>query len=363
MLKKLNIRELSEIVSNDQAFISLYFSSPAALVEFEKWKSTTAGLLKDNPDEYKSFNENIKMVESYLEKNPLKKGALIIFSCWLGDFFKAEPTDLEFPTLFVVDSSPYIKPLAEMEDDYEDYAVVLTDNKSTRVFVVSAGKEVDEEKIKGNVKNHVKVGGWSQQRYERRRDKELKLYGREVIEQLTELEKENGFDRLLLLGSAETMNQIVSDLPANLKEKLVGTESIDLARGDNYIEKEIFELLAEAEEKEEADLFRKIKTAYLRGTGAAVGAADVFTAAKIGRVEEALILKDEKAPGSSCRDCGEIALAKTDKCPACGSDSVFEVDLIEEIVEHLAKTSAQAEFTDREFPLLKEHKVIANLRY
>ena len=74
-----------------------------------------------------------------------------------------------------------------LQDEYETVAVVIADNRRARVYLVAAdvsdGSD-DEITISGNVKNHVKKGGWSQKRYQRRRDKELKVYAGGIVDAL-----------------------------------------------------------------------------------------------------------------------------------------------------------------------------------
>jgi len=70
----------------------------------------------------------------------------------------------------------------------------------------AAGQADTAKTIKGKEKNHVKVGGWSQQRYERRRDKEIHHYSDEIVNRLKELNTEKAFDRIVLVGGKEILN-------------------------------------------------------------------------------------------------------------------------------------------------------------
>ena len=57
--------------------------------------------------------------------------------------------------------------------------------------------------MRGDVKNHVKKGGWSQKRYQRRRQNGLLHYAKEVAETLDRLVQESGVERVVLFGSQE----------------------------------------------------------------------------------------------------------------------------------------------------------------
>jgi peptide chain release factor subunit 1 len=363
MPENIDLRKLAETSSNDRAFLSLYFSSPADVEKFHSWGVTTAKMLKGNKEERKYLKENLKLVEKYFDKNEYKKGHLCIFACWLGDFFEAHILNISAGTTFIIDSSPFIRPLAFLQEEYEDFAVVAADNKKARIFLVSAGKAEEDEKIKGNIKNHVKVGGWSQQRYERRRDKELKLYAREIVERLENLHREKDFSRLIIVGSAETVNEIIGELPKGLTNILAGKKAIDIGRGEKFVEEEIFNLLFAHERKSEKELWTQIKSRYMSGGNAVVGAIDVLEAAKTGRVEEAIVCKEAKIAGRRCRDCENLSAGDSGVCPSCGSGSTFEVDLINEITELLELSSARIEFAEGVEELKEAGDIAALLRY
>ena len=182
-------------------------------------------------DEREHFDENVELVAAHLDRHPLTSGGLCIHACWVLDFLRAIPLTAPVGDLVWVDSSPYIRPLAELQEEYENVAVVVADNRKARVFLVSAGAAGDEEVIKGNVKNHVKVGGWSQQRYERRRDKQLVLYAREIVDALAELDRQEDFRRILLVGGREILRILHENLPQALQRK-VAEKALHLGRPD-----------------------------------------------------------------------------------------------------------------------------------
>ena len=196
----IDLRKLAEISAPDRAFLSLYLSGPEGMAALVKIIRTDRALLKDHPDELEYFDRNMKTVEDYFKKNPHKSGSLCIFACWILDFFEVYTLPVAVPDLLWVDSSPYIRPLAELQDEYENYAVVVADNRLAKVFLVASTVARREVQITGNVKNHVKVGGWSQQRYERRRDKQLQDYAKDIADELLELDRENAFRRVLMVG-------------------------------------------------------------------------------------------------------------------------------------------------------------------
>ncbi len=371
MSSDVDLRKLAEITAPERAFLSVYLAGRRSVAELEKRFQKLRRVLKGGgaeDDEREHFDENVKAVRKYLaahrngRPDPLKSGSLCIFSCWVLDFFQAIPLTTPVDDLVWIDSSPYIRPLAELQDEYENVAVVVADNEKARIFLVSSAVAGSEEVVKGNVKNHVRKGGWSQQRYERRRDKQLLLYAREIVDALSGLDREEEFRRILLVGGKEILRIVHENLPQALRNK-VAEKAMDLGKGEGAVNKDIMDLFFEQERQSERDLWEKIRDEYLRGGLGAVGLDEVLSAAKAGRVEKMIVNRTFKPEGRRCRDCENLDVGAVETCSACGSRSLFEVDVVNEIVELLKLSGADADFADPIPTLAKSGEIAALLRY
>lgn len=363
MFHQVDLRALAEKNSADRAFLSLYIKDRDGLKRLASRIRSMETLLAAQPDEADHLKENLKLVEDWLAANKKQTGPLCLFACWLEDYLKVIPLAVAPPKEeILLDSSPYIRPLAEMQDEYETFAVVAADNKAARIHLVASATAIEDEKIKGNIKNHVRVGGWSQQRYERRRDKDILHYAKEVAEALAELEKNEPFQRLILVGGREAIDAIEKQLPKHLADKLVGDKVLDLKQGEQSINQEIFDLFFEEERRDEAALWKLIRNRSLSGGLAVTGIQPVLDSVQQGRVEQVLVNRGLQAAGMRCRQC-ETLFLPADNCPGCGSQDLFEVDLVNEIVELLAKTSAAADFCDPIPGLSEVGGIGALLRY
>jgi len=365
MFADVDLRELAEITAPGRAFLNVYLSSPRSVAELEKKFEKLRRVLKGGTaekDEREYFDENVRVVHKFLKKSPLESGGLAIFACWALDFLKAIPLTAPVEDLVWIDSSPYIRPLAELQDEYENVAVVVADNKRARIFLVSSASAGDEEVIKGNVKNHVKKGGWSQKRYERRRNNELLLYAREIRDELVKLDQEAEFRRIVLVGGKEILRIIHDELPQALAAKCTQKAS-DLKKGEAHVNADILAVFTEQERESERDLWERIRVEVMRGGLGAAGIEDVLAAARVGRVEKMIVSRSFKPEGRRCRDCEKLDVGAPTECPACGSASLFEVDLVNEIVEILKKTGADVDFADPIETLTEAGKIAALLRY
>jgi len=224
----IDLRRLAELNAPDRSFVSLYLTGARALDNLERRIRTTRKLLV-NDDEHTYFNENMALIEGYLEDDP-PSGPIVIFACWALDLIEAYPLEVPLKEdLLWVDSSPYIRPHAELQAEYENFAVIAADNTQASVHLVTSLKRKDDVRVTGNVKNHVKVGGWSQQRYQRRREKQLKNYADDVVLALRELKRQHAFRRILMVGSRETLAEIRRVMPRALEEPVFADRSIDLS--------------------------------------------------------------------------------------------------------------------------------------
>jgi peptide chain release factor subunit 1 len=362
-LGRIDLRRLSELSAPERAFLSFYASSTAAIESLDDRARLVRAVLAGNEAELEHFEQSLAMLRERLPKGgELDAPGLALFACWALDFVEAYPLAVPPPRdMLWIDASPYVRPLAELQDEYIPFVVVAADNRSARIWQVVSARPQDEQKVRGDVKNRVKKGGWSQKRYQRRRDNELLHYGKDIAAALERLYEEKPFERLVLLGTMEILGEIKEALPKRLASTVVGERNVDLkSDGDEQIDA-AFDLYFEQERQDEAELWERIRAEVMKNGGlAAAGPSEVLAAAQAGRVDTMIVRRDAKIAGMRCRECELLAVAKAQQCPGCKSNDVFAVDLVNELVQLLATTSARAEFTDP-LPGLEEVGSVAAL--
>lgn len=102
-----------------------------------------------------------------------------------------------------------------------------------RVFVFGLGETLETEQVKGKKVQRVKVGGWSQARYQRRVQNAQQKHAKEVVEVLERTVREDPIGHIVLAGDAQMLGKLMEEMPKALAEKAVGTLKMDLstARG------------------------------------------------------------------------------------------------------------------------------------
>jgi peptide chain release factor subunit 1 len=365
MLALSDLKKLAEMPTAERAFLSVYLAGPHSVDELEKKFERIRRLLRTGgteKDEKEYFDDNVRLVTEYLDRCPLKTGALCIFSCQVFDVFRTISLSEHVEDLIRIDSSPFIRPLAELSEGHATAAVVVADNNKARIFVVSMAETGSEEVIKGNVKNHVKVGGWSQQRYERRRDNELHKYALEIVEALAKIGSSEEINHILMVGSKETLRAIHENMPHELRDKVV-EKAIDLSKGDSSVNKDIMDLFQEEELTTGLEHWEKIRTEYLRGGLAVIGPEDVLSMAKAQRIEHTVVDRTLQPPGMRCRDCDNLNIGLVKSCLACGSQSLYEVEGFNDILDMVYQSGGTAHFTEPIQTLTDSGGIAAHLRY
>lgn len=364
MFDEIDLKALAAKEGPERAFVSLYVSGKEGTGFVERRERRILSLLEEEEDERTHFVESMALLRRFLEENPPDAPSDCAFASWAADFATGCPLPVAGPDLLRLDASPYIRPLAELRDEYEPFVVVAADATRARIFLVTDALAVPWDRVRGDVKNRVKKGGWSQQRYARRRENELHHYAKEVEEVLAEASRESDFDRIVLLGSDETLREIEEALPKALADKVVAREAVDLKTSEGALLAEAFDLFFEEEREEEERVWDLVRNEWLRGGLAAMGPEETLFAVQNGRADTVLVNRDAKIPGIACRDCENVRPGGDDEtCAVCGTDDVFPVDLVEEIVRETERTSARVEFADPVPALAKEGGVAALLRW
>ncbi len=361
---RINLQDLASYEAPERAFLTLYLSSPESTTRLDDQADRVRRVLAGNDDELEHFEESLKMVRAWLDEHPFESEGQVVFACWALDLVRGFPLAVSPPDRLWLGASPFIRPLAELQDEYETFAVVAADNTATRVFLVSSTLVADEERVRGDVKNRVKKGGWSQKRYARRRKEQLHHYADEVVDVLQRMADGSEFDRIVLLGQKEAMEEIAGALPQQLADRLLEPRRADVQQEErDKLMGEAMEVFTAGERTEEEHLWTHIREEAVGHGLAALGATEVLEAALTGRVEAMVVVRDAELRGTRCRECEHVVHGTPETCQACGSSSVFEIDLVDELTRQVALHAGETDFTDPMPGLEDAGGVAALLRY
>lgn len=359
----LDLRRLSELHGPERAFTTAYIPTPEYVTGMQARARQIEQLLAEEPEEAEHFAESMKPIHAWLEEHPIEHHGVVLFSCWALDFFEVHALPVPTDGLLRVDASPYIRPLAEIQDDHARYAVVVADSQTARIMLVTTEVVTHESEVEGDVKGQTKKGGWSQKRYARRRTKALQQFGQEIADALSSLAQVRDYERLVLLGQQETLAAITDALPTGLHDRLIASEGADVEDADQDLLAQARALHAEQERVQEQDLLDTIRGEVLGDGLGASGAEDVLLAAQNGRAEEIIVDRDADLHGMACRACDNAFAGTHQTCIRCDADDIYAIDVIEEITRQAQLTGAHVEFADKDPRLSSLGGVAAHLRW
>src|SRR6202035_1439279 len=186
-------------------------------------------------------------------------------------------------------NQPHLYHLARLDDAYPRYAVLVTDANSARIFVFGLGQTIETEEVKGKKVQRVKVGGWSQARYQRRVGNAHHKHIKEIIDSLDRILREDQAGHIVLAGDAAIISALREELPQHLAEKVVDTLRLDIKASDQEIFEKTLDAMRQQDAKTDAEKVDRLLSAFRARGLAVVGPDDTLEALANGQVEELLV--------------------------------------------------------------------------
>jgi peptide subunit release factor 1 (eRF1) len=238
-----------------------------------------------------SFDQDVERIVSYAtgKIDPSANG-VAIFACWgAEEFFEAiQLTTPVSDSRVYAYNQPHLYHLARLDDRYPRYAAVLTDTNTARIFVFGLGHVIDTEEVKGKKVHRVKVGGWSQARYQRRVGNAHQEHAKEVIDRLAQIVREDQVSQIILAGDSVVIPLLQELLPQEMAP-MVEVMKLDIHASEQDVLTATLAKLREEEAKTSAEKVDRLMQQY-RARGLAVaGPQETLEALANGQVDELLI--------------------------------------------------------------------------
>lgn len=260
-------------------------------------------------------------------------------------FLEEHALQSPLPTRLVLDSSPYVAPLARFADDNESFALVLLDSEHAAIFVVWAGKAELHKELETSLIGRHRHGGMSQMRYQRHRKGQVSTFYDYVIDHLNTIMGAEGVTRIAVAGPGTAKRDFVPRLPKAMQANVAVVLDVDFKEGpaDDALVRRFVSLMRDEEAKQSAKWAQALRRELAVGELAMTGALECAKLAAAGRVERLLVLGGTTLPGAKCEP-HQVVFARGDTCH-CGSKGT-DVDLVNEAVEFTARADGQCEFVN-----------------
>src|ERR1017187_8227311 len=238
-----------------------------------------------------SFDQDVERIVSYItDKIDPAANGVAIFACWgAEEFFEAiQLTTPVGENCVYAYNQPHLYRLAHVDEQYPRYAAVLTDMNTARIFVFGLDQAIGAEEVKGKKVHRVKVGGWSQARYQRRVGNAHQEHAKEVMERLAEIVREDKISHIILAGDSVVIPLLQEQLPRELVS-MVQVMRLDIHASEQDVLTATLAKLQEQEAKTAAEKVGRLMQQY-RARGLAVaGIEETIEALANGQVDELLI--------------------------------------------------------------------------
>ena len=238
-----------------------------------------------------SFEADAARIIQWLAENvEASANGIAIFACEAGGLW--ETVQLNAPVgenrLYIY-NQPHLYHLARLDDEYPKYAALLTDANSARIYVFGLGQTLETEQVKGKKVNRVKVGGWSQARYQRRVDNAHANHAKETVEALDRLVKQEGVKHIVVTGDSQITSLLLEQMSKELSEKVVDVLKLDIKSTERDIFDATLEAMRRVDAATDAEKVDRLMAEYRKGGLACLGQQETLEALANGQVDELLI--------------------------------------------------------------------------
>jgi peptide chain release factor subunit 1 len=230
------VKELASIYDDYDTFISLYLDVTHGIdwKFIERRQKQIESVFKTRKELLKVFQKNMLKLEPILKQEipgdiaRYKYHGVAIFISDKLDYFKAIGLPQAIKNSMIVDTSPYIRQLAQLLDEWEEYAMVLIDNQQARLFVITLGAIKDKENLATRIMNKHKKGGWSQMRFSRLRQEAIDRFQKKVVEALEKFIEDDQIVGIVLAGPGGAKEQFKKELSHRLSQLVIGDYDYDM---------------------------------------------------------------------------------------------------------------------------------------
>ncbi|WP_292466635.1 Vms1/Ankzf1 family peptidyl-tRNA hydrolase [Methanolobus sp.] len=366
---EIDIKALAEIYDEKDIYLSVYL--PVSGRENEHLNrifvdSRVKSIKKALSSKLRSeFEKTFEMAEpSIIEAAFSGERGRIIFACSSESFLHVYRLAVEPEQSLVLDTSPFLLPLARLRADYDDYGILLVDSQEARFVCIRSDLAEEKKHLSTDLMNKHKKGGWSQMRFNHLRKGAIKSFLSEVADNVRGTCDQLQTRGLIIAGPGDAKQQLMDLLPQDIRQSVIGVIDVSMTISRDELVEEGDSVLHENELSRSGKRAAEFKNSLLRGGLVAHGVEDVRAALEQARVNTLLILKGSSVPGWICEKCQNLQ-ANTQapkECDRCGGMTSV-VDVVEELYELAQRTGAEVEFVEKEDFLDSDDVAGALLRY
>jgi peptide subunit release factor 1 (eRF1) len=272
------------------------------------------------------------------------------------------PVRIAFEDAFVVDSGPYLRPLAGAAEEMAPALVVFIDGTRARLLSLTPDGPGQEVELEASVEGRHRVGGWAQARYHRHIEEHRGQHYEAVATAVTALADRDGVRRIVLSGEPRAVASFRSHLPTPLARRIVGVVSGAGYEAMATIAERAAERLAQIDEQEDAEAVDRLLDAAATGGRAVAGVESTVEAVNRSAVQQLYLVPEFEHAGAVCDGCAALQSSLTRTCRFCAAVT-RPTELGEAMVGRVLTSGGAVAVVDRHAGLAAREGVGAILRY
>jgi len=318
------LRRLADLAPERGRVLSVYLNlDPAEFATPPARASAITSLLNDaqrkveeldgdlSHDDRMALREDVDAVRDALEQPGIADEGtrgVAVFACGPAGLFETVRVKRALESRVVIDSTPYVEPLVQATAGGL-WCVLLANRRMARIFTGTPEHLEETDRVEDNVHSQHQQGGWSQARYQRAVDEDVRDHLAHTAEVVFDLFKREGFEHLIIGAPEETVGDLEGHLHPYLRERLAGQVRLDVENSSpDDVRAAAGDCIAEYERRRERALLDRLEHGLGAGGRAAAGVDDVLGALEEGRVDTLLLSEGFRAGGGVAERAMEKAL-------------------------------------------------------
>jgi peptide subunit release factor 1 (eRF1) len=294
------------------------------------------GLDRSTQDE---VGRDLDRIQSHLRSQdnlPSTQG-IALFACGPIGLFEAIPLPFVYRSRLAVDTTPLVRELVSVEDEFGRLLTVVLDRTAARFFEVTAytatelpGLRADSTRGKRFRSDNDGSSGWGEHTYNNRIREEKQRHYEAIARELFAIDRRQPAHGIVLAGTG-TEAAVEPFLHNYLVERVLGTARLNPKEATPARVHEATLVVREAWERDsERALVHEMEEAL--GSGWSVnGMTPTLKALSRGQVRALLVHADAGEPGFRCGDTGRLTIAERE-CRGEG-EPIPVLDVVDDAIE------------------------------
>jgi peptide subunit release factor 1 (eRF1) len=261
-----------------------------------------------------------------------------LFACGPLDLFEAIPLPFVYRSRIAVDTSPLVRELASVEDEFGRLLTVVLDRTAARFFEVTAYEATELPSLRADSTRGKRFRGdddgppgWGEHTYNNRIREEKQRHYEAIARELFAIDRRHPAHGIVLAGTGTEAAAVEPFLHSYLVERVIGTAKLNPKEVTPALVHQATLVVREAWERDsERALVHEMQEGL--GSGWSVnGMTPTLRALSRGQVRALLVHADGGEPGFRCAESGRLTIAERD-CRAEG-EPVPVLDVVDDAIE------------------------------